>query len=104
MKKKTETAAKTADMKTLKISAQLHAKLTTIVVQLTAESGKIITYDNAVETLLRQSVVMRPEFLEEIEVFIEKNKQFGYLTTGEFLREATRWQMDRLNSIHESPA
>ena len=91
-------------MKALKVSAQLLAELTAIVGQLTAESGKIKTYDNAVETLIHQSVVIPPEVLQGIEDFIKKNKQFGYLTKEEFLRGAARWLMDQLNIIDESPA
>ena len=39
-------------MKTLKISDQTHAKLTKIVGQLTAETGKIATYEDAICALL----------------------------------------------------
>jgi hypothetical protein len=39
-------------MKTLKISDQTHAKLTRIVGQLTAETGKIATYEDAICALL----------------------------------------------------
>ncbi|MBT0160194.1 hypothetical protein G4O51_09440 [Candidatus Bathyarchaeota archaeon A05DMB-2] len=39
-------------MKTIKISDEKHAKLTRIVGQLTAESGKIRTYEDAINELL----------------------------------------------------
>jgi hypothetical protein len=39
-------------MKTLKISDQTHAQLTKIVGQLTAETGKIATYEDAINELL----------------------------------------------------
>jgi hypothetical protein len=39
-------------MKTLKISDQTHAKLTKIVGQLIAETGKIKTYEDAICVLL----------------------------------------------------
>jgi hypothetical protein len=41
-------------MKTLKISDQTHAKLTKIVGQLTAETGKIATYEDAISALLKE--------------------------------------------------
>ncbi len=89
-------------MKTLKISDQLHAELTAIVGQLIAESGKAKTYEDAVDALLHRSVVMPPEVLREIEEFIEKNKQFGYPTKEEFLREAARWLMSYLTRAHKN--
>jgi hypothetical protein len=39
-------------MKALKVSDQTHARLTVIVGKLTAASGKIKTYEDAVEALL----------------------------------------------------
>lgn len=39
-------------MKTLKISDQNHARLTKVVGQLIAKSGKINTYENAISVLL----------------------------------------------------
>jgi hypothetical protein len=41
-------------MKTIKISNQTHAKLTKIVGQLTAETGKIATYEEAISALLKE--------------------------------------------------
>ena len=83
-------------VKTLKISDKLHAELTAIVGQLTAKSGEIKTYEDAVEAVLHQSVVMPPELVQEIEVFISKNKQLGYSTKEEFLRGAARGLMEHL--------
>jgi hypothetical protein len=42
-------------MKTLKISDQLHAELTSVVGQIIVESGKTKTYENAIEALLHRS-------------------------------------------------
>ncbi|MCW4000576.1 MAG: ribbon-helix-helix domain-containing protein [Candidatus Bathyarchaeota archaeon] len=84
-------------MKTLKISDQFHSELTAIVGQLTAKSGEIKTYEDAIEALLHQSVVMPFELVQEIEVFIANNKQLGYSTKEEFLREAARWLMNQLS-------
>jgi Arc/MetJ-type ribon-helix-helix transcriptional regulator len=87
-------------MKTLKVSDKLHAELTALVGQLIAESGKTKTYQDAVEALLHQSVAMPPEATRKIEDFVAKNKQFGYCSKEEFVREAARWLMEHL-SRHE---
>ena len=47
-----KTASSGQNMKTIKISDQTHAKLTRVVGQLTAKSGKIKTYEDAICTLL----------------------------------------------------
>lgn len=83
-------------MKTIKMSDQLHVELTAIVGELTAESGQIKTYEDAIDSLLHRSVVLPPLFVREIEAFIKNNPQFGYSTKEEFLRGAARWLMDLL--------
>ena len=83
-------------MKTLKVSDKLHAKLTALVGQLIAESGKTKPYQDAIEALLHRSVTMPPEVTREIEDFVAKNKQFGYCSKEEFVREAARWLMSHL--------
>ena len=87
-------------MKTIKMSDQLHLELTAIVGELTAESGQIKTYDEAVDALVHRSVVLPTKVIEEIEEFIKNNPQFGYSTKEEFLRGAARWLMDLLKREH----
>ena len=77
-------------MKTLKISDQTHAELTREVGQLTAESGKINTYEEAIEALLHRSALLPQELLNEVAAFLEKNRQLGYVTKEEFLKDAAR--------------
>lgn len=89
-------------MKTIKISDQTHAELTRIAGQLTAESGKIKTYEDAIEALLHKSALLPPELLSKVEAFLEKNKQFGYLTKEEFLKDAARSFMEQLNRKHQT--
>jgi hypothetical protein len=88
-------------MKAIKISDKSHAELTSLVGQLTAESGQIKTYENAIEALLHRSIVLPPKFLLEVENFLETNKQFGYISKEEFVREAVRWFIDNLNRRHK---
>jgi uncharacterized protein YgfB (UPF0149 family) len=88
-------------MKTLKISDDVHQKLTALLGELTAQTMKIQTYQDAIEALLSQSVIMPPELLVEIEKFIEKNKKRGFTTKEEFIRDAIRFRLDWFNEEYE---
>ncbi len=85
----------------LKVSDQTHAELTKIVGQLIAESGKIKTYEDAIEALLHRSVLIPPELLGEIDAFLAKNPHFGYVTRDEFLKDAARSKMEQLTRKRE---
>jgi hypothetical protein len=74
--------------------------LTPIVGLLTAGSGQIKTYKDAIESLVHRSVVLPPEFVQEIEAFIENNKEFGFPTKEEFLKTGGRWLMSYLKRDH----
>jgi len=78
-------------MKTLKISDDVHQKLTALLGELTAQTMKMQTYQDAIAALLSQSVVLPPELLREVENFIEKNKRKGYTRKEEFIRQAIRF-------------
>ena len=90
-------------MKAIKISDQSHAELTSIVGQLIAESGQMKTYENAIQALLHCSIVMPLKFVAAIEDFLETNKQLGYSTKEEFVREAARWLMNNLREHKDDP-
>ena len=77
-------------MKTLKISDEAHAKLTSVVGRLMAETGKMKTYSDAIEALLSKSVILSPELLDQVESFIKANVQLGYVTREEFIQDAIR--------------
>jgi len=83
-------------VKTLKLSDQTHAKLTAVVGQLTAQTGKNQTYEESIQILLQRIASLPPELLLEIEDFMDKNKQFGYSTKEDFLKDATRFRIDYL--------
>jgi hypothetical protein len=53
-----------------------------------AESGMIKTYENALDELVDRAVLFPPEFLREVEEFITQNKDLGYTTIEEFLKDA----------------
>jgi len=79
-------------MKTLRISDSVHRKLATLGT-LMAQTGKMQTYQDAIEAMLNRSVILPPELLAEIENFIETNKHLGYTTREEFIRDAARWRL-----------
>lgn len=88
-------------MKTLRITDDVHQKLTALLGELTAQTSRMQTYTDAVETLLKQTVVMPPEVLTQIQNFIQANKQLGYTTIEEFIRDAARWRLKILSGSYE---
>jgi len=89
------------EMKTLRISDDAHQKLTALLGELTAQTMKMQTYTDAIESLLSQSVILPPELLNQIESFIEENKHLGYTTREEFIRDAVRWRLRFLKEEYE---
>jgi len=88
-------------MKTLKISDDVHQKLTSMLGELMAQTSKMQTYQDAIEAMLNQSVILPPELLAEIENFIEENKHLGFTTREEFMRDAARWRLKFLRENSE---
>jgi hypothetical protein len=80
-------------MKTLKISDDVHQKLTALLGELMAQTSKMQTYQDAIEALLKQSVILPPELLIEVENFIEENKHLGFTTKEEYIRDAIRFRL-----------
>jgi hypothetical protein len=89
-------------LKTLKISDEAHAKLTSVVGRLIANTGKMKTYSDAIEALLSKSVMLSPELLSQIESFIKDNLELGYSTNEEFIQDAIRFRLAQL-SEQEQP-
>jgi Arc/MetJ-type ribon-helix-helix transcriptional regulator len=88
-------------MKTLKISDDVHRKLTAAVGTLMAQTGKMQTYQDAIEAMLTRSVILPTELLAEIENFIEENKHLGFITREEFIRDVARWRLKLLREESE---
>ena len=80
-------------MKTLRISDDVHQKLTALLGELTAQTSRLQTYQDAIEAMLSQSVILPPELLREVDAFIEKNKHKGYTRREEFIRQAIRFYL-----------
>ena len=89
------------NMKTLRISDDAHQKLTAMLGEITAQTMKMQTYTDAIESLLSQSVILPPELLNETQNFIEANKQLGYMTREEFIRDAIRYRLRFLRDQYE---
>jgi hypothetical protein len=84
------------EVPTLRISDQAHRKLTAALGALMAETGKMQTYDNALKIILNKSIVLPEQLLIEIEEFIKENKDLGYVTKEDFLRDAARKKLQDL--------
>ena len=89
-------------MKTLKISDEIHQKLTQFLGELTAQTMKMQTYQDAIQALLSQSVILPPELIAQVENFIQENKHLGYTTKEEFIRDATRARLRQLAGEYET--
>lgn len=88
-------------MKTLRISDDAHQKLTALLGELTAQTMKMQTYTDAIESILSQSVILPPELLTQVEGFIEENRRLGYTTREEFIRDAVRWRLRFIKEEYE---
>ena len=80
-------------MKTLRISDEIHRKLTATVGTLMAQTGKMQTYQDVIEALLEESVILPAELLMQIQKFMEENRHLGYTTREEFIRDAIRFRL-----------
>jgi metal-responsive CopG/Arc/MetJ family transcriptional regulator len=61
-----------------------------------AETGKMQTYDDALDAILSKSVILPEQLLIEIGEFINENKDLGYVTKEDFLRDAARQKLQDL--------
>ncbi len=61
--------------------------------EITAQTMKMQTYTDAIENLLSTSVNLPPELLNETQTFIETNRNLGYTSREEFIRDAIRTQL-----------
>jgi metal-responsive CopG/Arc/MetJ family transcriptional regulator len=75
--------------------------MTATVGTLMAQTGKMQTYQDAIEAMLTHSVILPTELLAEIEKFIEENKHLGFITREEFIRDVARWRLKFLREESE---
>jgi hypothetical protein len=83
-------------VRTLRISDEVHRKLTAALGALMAETSKMQTYDDALDVILSKSVILPEQLLIEIEEFINENRDLGYVTKEDFLRDAARQRLQDL--------
>ena len=88
-------------MKAIKISDDIHSKLTGLLGELTAETNKMQTYQDAINALLEQSVILPSEVIAKVENFIEENKDVGFTNKEDFVRDAIRYRLERLKNDNE---
>ncbi len=84
-------------MKSLRISEDIHQKLTSLLGQRMAQTGKMQTYQDVIRALTDESLMLPPELLGQIQNFIEENRQLGFTTMEEFVRDAIRFRLTWLN-------
>jgi hypothetical protein len=80
-------------MKTLKISDDVHQKLTSLLGELVTQTSKMQTYQDAINALINESVILPQELLTQTQSFIEENKHMGFTTKEEFIRDAIRFRL-----------
>ena len=88
-------------MKTLRISDGTHEKLTSLVGELTAQSGRMQTYADAILELLESSVLLPKDLLDEVSCAIQEGKAVGYTTREDFIRDAVRRRLDGIRGEYE---
>jgi Arc/MetJ-type ribon-helix-helix transcriptional regulator len=96
-----QTAEKVSDLKSLRISEDVHQKLTGLLGELTAQTKKTQTYQDAIEALLKDSVLLPPELLAQTESFVEENRQLGFTTKEELIRDAVRYRLTMLKGEYQ---
>ena len=88
-------------MKTLRINDGTHEKLTSLVGELTAQSGRMQTYADAILELLESSVLLPKDLLAEVSCAIQEGKAVGYTTREDFIRDAVRRRLDEIRGEYE---
>jgi Arc/MetJ-type ribon-helix-helix transcriptional regulator len=88
-------------MKTLRISEDVHQKLTALLGELMAQTSRMQTYQDAINALINESVILPQEVLAQIQSFTEENKHLGYTTKEEFIRDAIRFRLTWLDQENE---
>jgi len=88
-------------IKTLRISEDIHQKLTALLGELMAQTSKMQTYQDAISALISESVILPQELLAQVQSFMDENKHLGFTTREEFIRDALRFRLDWLSQENE---
>lgn len=85
-------------LKTVKIQDEIHLKLTALVGELTAESGKLQTYADVLNKLLETSILLPEDLVTKTTEAINNHRAVGYTTVTDFVRDAVRRRLDELKT------
>ncbi len=80
-------------MKAIKISDDVHARLTGILGLLMAKSRKPQTYADALQALTNQAVLLPEEMLSRIKEVVAE-KDLGYTNPEDFIKDAIRDKLE----------
>ena len=86
---------------TLKVYRDAHQRLTVLLGELTAQSGKMLTYADALRILLKTSITLPEELLKKVEEIIRKRGDLGYTTREDFIRDSVRRRLEQLTGEFE---
>jgi hypothetical protein len=75
-------------LKTIRISDAAHRELTRLLGEMMAKTGKSQTYNDVIDALTAQSVIIPANLLEKIDAAINANEQLGYETREQFIENA----------------
>ena len=75
-------------MKTIRISDAAHRELTRLLGEMMAKTGKPQTYNDVIDALTTQAIILHAKLLEKIDLAINANKQLGYKTREQFVEDA----------------
>jgi len=92
---------RTEETTTLKVYKDAHKRLTVLLGELTAQSGKMLTYADALRIILQSSVTLPKELLSKVEEAIRERKDLGYTTREDFVRDAVRRRLEQLTGEFE---
>lgn len=81
------------EMKSLRIEDDIHGKLTVLVGELTASSGRMQTYADAIERLLNTSIILPEDLIKKLNDLVNEGRLLGYRNHIEFVRDAVRSYM-----------
>jgi hypothetical protein len=84
--------------KTLNISDDAHKRVTVALGTLMTQTNRMQTYRDAINALINESAMLPPELLTQAQSLIEENKQLGFATKEEFIRDEVRFRLTWLKS------
>jgi Arc/MetJ-type ribon-helix-helix transcriptional regulator len=88
-------------LKTIRISDAAHRELTRLLGEMMAKTGKPQTYNDAINALTAQSVIIPAELLAKIDAAINENKQLGYKTREQFIQDAIAALLQTISDSHK---